>query len=124
MIHDDDFGMRLGQVVENAVDRFVAKDNKRPLTDEDCYLSVDVTKRGRIQLGFWRDNIDEWKPAIKFDLQALMIEQLGYLSEVDDWTFDPWRKALARLGRAIDAKERECRKQYELEQAGKEDKAT
>jgi hypothetical protein len=124
MIHDDDFGMELGQVVENAVDRFVAKHNKRPLTDDDCYMSVEVTKRGRIQLGFWRDNIDEYKPAIKFDLGALIVEQLGYLSEENDWTFDPWRKALDKLLRVVDAKERQCKKQYELEQAGKEDKAS
>ena len=123
MFTDDEFDDQLVEVIEKAVRRFTDKDNKRPLTDDDCYMSVEVTKRGRIQLGFWRDNIDEYKPAIKFDLGALIKEQLEYVSQEDDWTFDPFRKALRRLLRFIDAEQRRYQKQYELEQAGKEDKA-
>lgn len=127
MLIDDDFDMRLGEVIEKAVRRFTDKENKRTLTDDDCYMSVHVTKRGRIQLGFWRDNIDEWRPAMKFDLGALIKEQLEYVSQEDDWSFDPWRKALKGLLRFIDAEQRRYTKQYQLEhagEAGKEDKPT
>lgn len=117
----DEFDDQIVEVIEKAVRRFTDKENKRPLSSANYWMTVHVTKRGRIRLGFWRDNVDYYRPALTFDLGALLVEQLGYESEEDDWSFDPWRKALKRLLHRIDAKERECRKQYKLEQAGKGD---
>jgi hypothetical protein len=113
---NDDFEIRLSEVLENAVARFINKENKQPLSYDDYYLSVEVDRRGRLQLGFWRDNIDYYRPALKFDLGKLLVEQLGYLAEENDWTFEPYYKALTRLLRLVHATEKQCKKQYEREQ--------
>jgi hypothetical protein len=116
---DNDFDIRLSEAVENTVNRFIEKENKRPLPSDEYWMSVEVDKRGRLQLGFWRDNTDWFRPALKFDFGKLLAEQLEHLSEEDDWTFEPYRKALERLLRLVDATEKRCREKYESEQAGK-----
>jgi hypothetical protein len=115
---NEDFDYEVAEVAREAVRKAVGRFMERPLSPEDYWMTVDVTKRGRMQIGFWRDNVDYYKPALKFDLGEVLVEQLGYDSEEDDWTFDPYRKALRRLLRLVDATEKRCTEEYEREHAG------
>jgi hypothetical protein len=100
--------------IERIIERQLNKGLKQFLL-KDTGFSIEVDKRGRLQIGLWRDQLDWHKPIVKVNIVDLLLEELGYVSEEDNWTFDPYRKALKRLLAVVDKKEKECIKKYEEE---------